>query len=43
MKQTIRCLMALCMALLFAGIAFAQEGLVQTVVEGCKKELGTYC
>ena len=43
MKHMIRCLMAISLVLLFVGSALAQEGLVQTVTEGCKKEIKTYC
>lgn len=43
MKSMMRCLAAIGLALLFAGSAFAQEGVVQTVTEGCSKEIGVYC
>ncbi len=43
MKHTMGCLMVVLLVLLFAGSALAQEGLVQTVKEGCKTELETYC
>jgi hypothetical protein len=43
MKHMVRCLMAISLVLLFVVSAAAQETLVQTVTEGCKKELGTYC
>lgn len=43
MKHMIRCLMAISLVLLFVGSALAQEGLVRTVTEGCKKEIKTYC
>jgi len=35
--------MVISLVLLFVGSALAQEGLVQTVTEGCKKEIKTYC
>jgi hypothetical protein len=31
------------MVLVFSGVASAQQGLVETVVKGCDKELKTYC
>ena len=43
MKSMMRCLAAIGLALLFAGSAFAQEGVVQTVTEGCNKEINSYC
>ena len=43
MKHVIGCLMVVLLVSLFAGSALAQEGLVQTVKEGCKTELETYC
>jgi len=43
MKHMIRCLLAISLVLFFAGSALAQEGLVQTVTDGCKKEITTYC
>lgn len=43
MKRTIQCLTAITLVLLFAGGVFAQEGVVQTVAEGCSKEINTYC
>lgn len=43
MKRTMSCLLAVLLVSLFAGSALAQEGIVQTVKEGCKTELETYC
>ena len=43
MKHMIRCLLAISLVLFFAGSALAQEGLVQTVTDGCNKEITTYC
>ncbi len=43
MKRLIGCLMVVMLVSLFAGGALAQEGIVQTVKEGCKAELETYC
>jgi hypothetical protein len=43
MKRMVGCMMVITLAFLFAGSVFAQEGLVRTVTEGCKNELGTYC
>jgi hypothetical protein len=43
MKRTIICLMVLIMMIIFTGTVFAQKGLVETVAEGCKKEIETYC
>jgi hypothetical protein len=43
MKRTMSCLLAVLLVSLFAGSALAQEGIVQTVKEGCKAELETYC
>ena len=43
MKSMMRCLAAIGLALLFAGSALAQEGVVQTVADGCNKEINTYC
>jgi hypothetical protein len=33
----------LCLVLVFGGIAFAEQGIVDTVVKGCEQELKTYC
>jgi hypothetical protein len=35
--------MAVCVALLFATPAGAQQGLVETVANGCRTEIDTYC
>ena len=43
MKRWIRWMMVMLLVTLFAGSALAQEGIVQTVKEGCKPELETYC
>jgi len=43
MKRLIGCLMVVLLVSLFTGSALAQEGIVQTVKEGCKTELETYC
>jgi len=43
MKRLIGCLMVVLLVSLFAGSALAQEGIVQTVKEGCKVELEPYC
>ena len=43
MKRMMGCLMVIGLVILFAGNALAQEGLVQTVAEGCKAEIQTYC
>ena len=43
MKRAIGCLMVALVVALFTGSALAQEGIVQTVKEGCKTELETYC
>ena len=42
-KRMIGFMMVITLVFLFAGSVLAQEGLVQTVTDGCKKELGTYC
>ncbi len=36
-------LTAISLALFFAGSVLAQEGVVQTVTEGCSKEINVYC
>lgn len=43
MKRLIGCLMVVLLVSLYAGSALAQEGIIQTVKEGCKTELETYC
>jgi len=43
MKRMMGCLLVIGLVFLFAGGALAQEGLVQTVAEGCKAEIQTYC
>jgi len=38
------CVSLICVMVLFAGIVFASDkGPVETVLEGCKKEMDTYC
>ena len=43
MKRSMFFLIAGCMMLMFVGNAFAEKGLVETVMDGCKKEIETYC
>lgn len=44
MKRNLFCIVLTCMMVLSAGILFASEkGPVETVLDGCKKELTTYC
>jgi len=43
MHQILKYLSAVVLVLLFAGSALAAEGIVETVKEGCKQELETYC
>jgi cysteine rich repeat protein len=44
MKNIAKCLVVLGVMALFGGTAFAaQKGLVETVTDGCQKELDTYC
>jgi len=43
MRRSIFFLVASCMMLMFTGNAFAEKGLVETVMDGCKKEIETYC
>jgi hypothetical protein len=44
MKRGLLCLSLICSMALCAGMAFAEEkGPVETVLEGCKKEIDTYC
>jgi len=43
MKRMMGCLLVIGLVFLFVGGALAQEGLVQTVAEGCKAEIQTYC
>ena len=43
MRRTIIFLLSLSLMLLFAGNVYAEKGLVETVAEGCKKEIETYC
>ena len=43
MKRMMGCLLVIGLVFLVAGSALAQEGLVQTVAEGCKAEIQTYC
>ena len=44
MRSTIGLLLGFCLAVFFVGNVFAAEkGPVETVLDGCKKELETYC
>jgi hypothetical protein len=44
MKRNLMCVSLICAMVLYAGIVFASEkGPVETVLEGCKKEIETYC
>ena len=44
MKRSLMCVSLICAMVLYAGMVFASEkGLVQTVTDGCKKEIETYC
>ncbi len=44
MKRSLMCVSLICAMVLYAGIVFAAEkGPVQTVTDGCKKEIETYC
>ena len=44
MRSTIGLLLGFCLVVLFVGNVFATEkGPVETVLNGCKKELETYC
>jgi hypothetical protein len=44
MKKVVLCLVAFSIALVFAGIVFAETiGPVEVVADGCKKEIDTYC
>ena len=43
MGKSMFCLIVICIMLLFVGNAFAEKGLVETVMDGCKKEMETYC
>ncbi len=43
MKRMIGFLTAIGLALFFAGSVLAQDGVVQTVTEGCSKEINVYC
>jgi len=43
MKRMMGCLLVIGLVFLFAGSVLAQEALVQTVAEGCKAEIQTYC
>lgn len=43
MKRITVALVVCCMVGLLAGAAFAEKGIVETVAEGCKKEIDTYC
>lgn len=43
MRYAVRSIIVVCLVLVFAAGAFAQQGLVETVVTGCEQELKTYC
>jgi len=44
MRSTVVLFLSFCLAVLFVGNVFATEkGPVETVLDGCKKELETYC
>jgi len=43
MKRSIIFLIAGCIALMFVGSAFAEKGPAEIVMDGCKKEIETYC
>jgi hypothetical protein len=44
MKKVFLCLLALCMIHVFVGMVFAEtKGPVETIADGCKKEIDTYC
>ncbi len=43
MKTMIRCTLAICLMSFFAASAFAENGLVRTVKEGCRDDIKTYC
>ena len=44
MRHTMALFLGFCLAVLFVGSVFAAEkGLSETVLDGCKKELETYC
>lgn len=44
MKKLVLCLAVLCMISVFAGNVFAEtKGPLETVADGCKKEIDTYC
>lgn len=43
MRNTMVWMVIIGMVLVFSGVASAQQGLVETVVKGCDKELKTYC
>jgi len=43
MKRSVFLIVACCMMLMFTMSAFAEKGPVETVVEGCKTEMQTYC
>ena len=42
MRKSMFCLIVICI-LPFFGNAFAEKGPVETVMDGCKKEMETYC
>jgi hypothetical protein len=44
MKKLVLCLAVLCLISVFAGNVFAEtKGPLETVADGCKKEIDTYC
>lgn len=43
MKRTVILLVSFGLIILFSGNVFAEKGPVETVLDGCKKELETYC
>ena len=44
MKQMVFVTMSLCLIMLFGGLALAEEkGPVETVLDGCQKDIETYC
>ena len=43
MKKFAAALTLCCVAALFPAAAFAEKGIVETVAEGCQKEIDTYC
>jgi hypothetical protein len=43
MRHVLKCLAVAIAVVVLGGSAFAAQGIVETVKEGCKKELETYC